>query len=66
VTDNAQLVLDYIEGFLDVHGYAPSLREISRDLDLGLATVHKWVVWLEREGYIVRKPHSARTILVLQ
>ncbi len=66
MSENAQMILKYIEDSMYLYSYAPSLREIAQDLDLALSTVHKWVVWLEKNEYIARKPHTARTILLLQ
>jgi repressor LexA len=56
-------ILDYITGYIDDHGYAPSFEEIAAAFDYAsLATVHEHVSNLERKGYIRKAYNQSRSI----
>jgi repressor LexA len=58
-----QGVFDYLKQFVDKHGYAPSLRDISGDCGLKSPTVALYYLnVLEREGYINRSKRIPRSI----
>ena len=66
LTKRQKQVLDFLVGFLNRKGYAPSFEEIAHSLDLSsLATVHKHVENLERKGFIRRGYNQSRSIDVL-
>jgi repressor LexA len=67
LTKRQKQVLDYLVGFLNKHGYAPSFDEIARALKLtSLATVHKHLSTLERKGFVRRGYNQSRSLEVLQ
>jgi repressor LexA len=67
LTKRQKQVLDFLVGFLDKHGYAPSFEEIGHSLKLtSLATVHKHLSTLERKGFIRRGYNQSRSIEVLR
>src|SRR5450755_1290385 len=67
LTKRQKQVLDYLVGFLNKHGYAPSFDEIARALKLtSLATVHKHLSTLERKGFVRRGYNQSRSIEVVQ
>ena len=54
---------DYLEDYIAVHGYAPTLEEIGAHFGLSsLATVHKHLSNLESKGLITRKWTLSRAI----
>jgi repressor LexA len=66
LTKRQKQVLDFLVGFINRKGYAPSFEEIAHSLDLSsLATVHKHVANLERKGFIRRGYNQSRSIDVV-
>ena len=44
-------ILDYVTGFVDLHGYAPSYREIGAAVGVrSTSTVHTYMMSLKQEG----------------
>jgi repressor LexA len=63
VTRRQKELLDYLRGYIDAHGYAPTLDEIGKHFALAsLATVHKHLQNLERKGRIRRLPNHSRAL----
>jgi len=63
LTRRQKQLLDYLRRYINGRGYAPTLAEIGRHLRLGsLATVHKHLRNLEREGLVRRLPHRSRAL----
>ncbi len=53
-------ILDYIRGYCDDYGYAPTLQEIGARFGLSsVATVHKHVGQLVEKGYLRRERRNA-------
>ena len=58
-----QKVLDYIKNFKMENGFAPSVRDICRDLNYkSTSTVHMYLNRLERFGYITKEDGKSRAI----
>ncbi len=58
-----QKVLDYIKKFKMENGYAPSVRDVCRDLNYkSTSTVHMYLNRLERFGYISKTDGKSRAI----
>ncbi len=58
-----QKVLDYIKNFKMENGYAPSVRDVCRDLNYkSTSTVHMYLNRLERFGYISKGDGKSRAI----
>jgi repressor LexA len=56
-------ILDYLNEFIQQHGYAPSLEEIGRRFNLSsLATVHKHLTNLQEKGFIRRAWNRSRSV----
>jgi repressor LexA len=63
ITKRQKELLDYLRGYIDAHGYAPTLDEIGRHFSLAsLATVHKHLTNLERKGRIRRHANQSRAL----
>jgi repressor LexA len=63
VTDRQRSILDYLRGFVDEHGYPPTVREIGEAVGLrSPSTVHAHLAQLERAGLIRRDPTKPRAI----
>jgi len=63
LTKRQKEILDYIGGFIDDRGYAPSFEEIAESFGYSsLATVHEHLSNLERKGYIRKSYNESRSI----
>jgi repressor LexA len=66
LTKRQKQILDYIHGFIDEQGYAPSFEEIAQSFGYSsLATVHEHLSNLERKGYIRKSYNESRSIEML-
>ncbi len=67
LTRRQKELLDYLEGYIQRQGYAPTLEEIGREFGLtSLATVHKHLTNLEAKGSIRRRPGHSRALEVVR
>ena len=65
LTEKEKRVLDYIRDTIKTKGYSPTVRDISRALDIkSTSTVFTYLAKLEDKGYIVRESGKSRTIRV--
>lgn len=63
LTKRQREILDYLNDFIQQHGYAPSLEEIGRRFGLSsLATVHKHLTNLQEKGFIKRSWNRSRSM----
>ena len=63
LTKRQREILDYLNDFIQQHGYAPSLEEIGRRFNLSsLATVHKHLNNLQEKGFIRRAWNRSRSV----
>ena len=66
LTKRQREILDYLNEFIQQHGYAPSLEEIGRRFGLSsLATVHKHLTNLQEKGFIKRAWNRSRSVELL-
>lgn len=66
LTKRQREILDYLNEFIQQHGYAPSLEEIGQQFGLSsLATVHKHMTNLETKGFIKRSWNRSRSVELL-
>ena len=57
-------VLDAIRAFVKRTGYAPTVRDLAKELECGHSTIQKAIVELANGGKITRTPGVARGIIV--
>ncbi len=63
LTKRQREILDYLNEFIQQHGYAPSLEEIGQRFSLSsLATVHKHLTNLQEKGFIRRAWNRSRSV----
>jgi len=63
LTKRQREILDFLNEFIQQHGYAPSLEEIGRRFGLSsLATVHKHLTNLQDKGFIKRAWNRSRSV----
>ena len=63
LTKRQREILDYLQEFIQQHGYAPSLEEVGRRFGLSsLATVHKHLTNLQDKGFIRRSWNRSRSV----
>jgi len=66
ITKRQKELLDYLRGYIQARGYAPTLDEIGRHFGLSsLATVHKHLHNLERKRRIRRVANHSRALELL-
>jgi repressor LexA len=66
LTKRQREILDYLNEFIQRHGYAPSLEEVGRRFGLSsLATVHKHLTNLQEKGFIKRAWNRSRSVEVI-
>jgi repressor LexA len=59
-------IYDFVVGYVDGHGYPPTVREIGEAVGLASpSTVHAHLANLERAGYLKRDPTKPRALEVL-
>lgn len=67
LTKRQKEILDFIESFLDTHGYSPSFEEIASFFQFrSLATVHEHLTNLESKGYIRKNYNESRSIELMR
>lgn len=65
-TKKQKELLNFIEDFIDKHGYSPSYREIMKALNYtSVATVSLHVNNLIKRGHLKKRDHSARSLEVV-
>jgi repressor LexA len=63
LTKRQREILDFLNDFIQRHGYAPSLEEIGKRFNLSsLATVHKHLTNLQEKGFIKRAWNRSRSV----
>ena len=63
LTDRQQQIWEYLESYVDAHGYPPTVREIGGAVGLASpSTVHAHLANLERAGLLKRDPTKPRAI----
>jgi len=67
ITRRQREVYDFLERFINEHGYSPSFEEIGEGLGLSsLATVHKHLTNLEEKGLVKRDYNRSRSIDIVK
>lgn len=67
LTKKQKQILDYITEHIELHGYAPSYREIAKAFELGSpATVAEHVETLVAKGYLMKNPNSSRSLQIIK
>lgn len=67
LTKRQKEVLDYITQYIEVHGYAPSYREIAEAFGLGsVATIADHVESLVTKGLLRKNDNSARSLQLVE
>jgi repressor LexA len=64
LTKKQKQILDFIKKFIKQKGYSPSLEETAQHFKLAISTVHEHMENLEKEGYIIKKHNSIRSICI--
>jgi len=65
-TKKQKELLDFIDAFIEEHGYSPSYREIMNGLQYtSVATVSLHVGNLIKRGHLRKRDHSARSLEVV-
>jgi repressor LexA len=59
-------ILEYLKNYITQQGYAPTLSEIAKKFRVSsLATVHEHVQFLEKNGFLQRRAHKAREMMII-
>jgi len=66
MTERQKLVLDFIQTFVKMRGFAPSYSEIAQGLGMrSKSNIHRLVHVLEERGLLQIKPHMVRSLKVV-
>lgn len=67
LTDKQEIVLDIIKGYIQEHGYSPTIRELCEIVGVNSpATMHYHLKRLKAKGYIDYIFNRNRTIRVIE
>lgn len=67
LTKRQTQILDFINVFSELHGYAPSLEDIKEHFQLSaISTVHEHIQNLKNKGYLHSEINQARSIRLVQ
>lgn len=67
LTKRQKEILDYVTQYIEVHGYAPSYREIAENFKLGsVATVAEHVESLVSKGLLAKNDNEARSLQLVK
>jgi repressor LexA len=67
LTKRQKEILDFVTGYIEVHGYAPSYREIAEAFKMGsVATVAEHVENLVTKGLLKKSDNEARSLQLIK
>lgn len=66
VTPRDVKVFTFIEAYIRIHGFAPLLTEIAKEIGATKQSIHFTISRLEMMGCISRNPHTVRGIIPLK
>lgn len=61
-----RVLLETIKHYIAEHGYSPTIRELARITDTGVATVHKHLSQLINGGYVKVEQPRRRVLRVVK
>ncbi len=62
LTPKRKKLLDFIRGFINTHGYAPTLDEMAEEFGVSRITIHEHICALAETGFLHRTKYRARGI----
>ena len=66
MTSRQQLVLDFIQTYIKMKGFAPSMQDIATGLGLkSRSNSHRVIHDLRRQGHLRLNPHKVRTVKIV-
>ena len=66
MTERQKMVLDFIQTFIKMKGFAPSYNEIAQGLGMkSKSNIHRLVHVLRQRGLLQVKPHMIRSLKVV-
>ena len=66
MTPKQKLVLDFIQTYVRIKGFAPSYADIATGLSLkSKSNIHRLVHELQKEGLVSIKPHLIRSMTLV-
>jgi repressor LexA len=66
ITDKQKNVLEFVNAYIKLKGYAPSYMDIAIGLNLkSKSNIHRLVHELKKKGYLQIKPHLVRSLKVV-
>jgi repressor LexA len=64
VTEKQRLVLQFINDYMEEHGYAPAIRDVASAFECSVKGAYDHVVALEKKGLIERTRHRSRSMML--
>jgi repressor LexA len=63
MTERQRLVLEFIETYIKMKGFAPSMQDIATGLGMkSRSNIHRVIHDLRRQGHLRLNPHKVRTV----
>jgi len=63
VTERQRAVLEFIQTYIKMKGFAPSMQDIASGMGLkSRSNIHRIIPSLEEKGLLVTTPHKVRTM----
>lgn len=56
--------IEYIENYIAMHGYPPSIRDIARNMFVSVTTAHRHLTVLVDKNYLRYSPKVARSYTI--
>jgi len=66
LTERQRQTLRFIESYIELHGFAPTVREVAAHLTITTKGAHDHLRAIERKGYIRRSSRRSRAIAVME
>lgn len=66
MTERQRLVLEFIETYIKMKGFAPSMQDVATGLGMkSRSNIHRVIHDLRRMGHLRLNPHKVRTVKVV-
>ena len=62
LTPRQKEVLDFVTSYIKKRGFAPSIKEMGKRLDVAISTIHQHLKALENKGYLLKQKNQPRGI----
>lgn len=58
----APQITEFVNGYIDEHGYSPTVREVGDHVDLTVSAIHRVLRLMSEQGLVTWAPGMPRTL----